>query len=408
MLKWNDKNQANYFFKIFDSYLNIYLNEIENLLIKGFVLFNPFDRDYENTSLTNYLLYGEDEGFNLIELFHNVFFDYINDKRRSFIKSLIIKEDDIFMGVGYQIDYFDLGYQLLCLGKVNQAIGLIQGEIKNNSSKIASLIYFSFCKHLLIKKNIEDSIELSKKINDKYFISLFYFEIFKLSNSDHKHYFSKCLEVIELIDSNIEKSSLYLKIYKELLYLNQLKLAEEIKDKIEIDAYVITSEVVKSYFFLNKNRPTDKFIKDLKTKQATIIYDYDSKLKEEMLNLENSLSDVTRNGKIIIKTKLKEEEKNQDYFLKFFDDCNLDYMYSSNDEEGACEWRNQIIIEHENNNVENLKSLLKSVSRKRFLTATDSENHWIIKAEIYIAIGNHERAYECLINYCPKVEYILK
>ena len=127
-----------------------------------------------------------------------------------------------------------------------------------------------------------------------------------------------------------------------------------------------------------------------------------------MLNLENSLSDVTRKGKIIIKTKLKEEEKNQDYFLKFFDDCNLDHMYSSNDEEGACEWRNQIIIEHKNNNVENLKSLLKSVSRKRFLTETDSQNHWIIKAEIYIAIGNHERAYECLINYCPKVEYILK
>ena len=78
-------------------------------------------------------------------------------------------------------------------------------------------------------------------------------------------------------------------------------------------------------------------------------------------------------------------------------------MYSSNDEKGACELRTQIKIEQKENNIDNLKLFLKSIGRQRFSEEFQSNIHFIIKADIYNAIGNHERAYQSLVNYYPEL-----
>ena len=412
MLKWNDKNQAEYFLKCFNFYLNIFLNEIENFLMSGFVLYNPVDRKYENKQLSNYICEW-DESYSMIVLFKNLFFDFVEIERRGFILSLIPNIDQY----NKEESFFDLGYLLLLSGKTNKAIKLIEDKICDSSVRLKSMIYFYYCKYLLGVNDYKNATDISRKIHNDYFKALFYFESYK-ANETHSHkaksYLSKCLDLCKNIKVQFEKSSLYLKIYKELLPLKKNKLAEEIKDKIDVEAYKLCSEVLDFSNLINKKNENESliFINNIKKQEKNLIHKYDSDLKIEINNLEKKIHNTSTPNKILVNSESDKQtilygdsKMDEKYYLTFFQNCTFIHMYSDLETDGACEWRDQIKLESKSNQTNNLKALLKSVRRFRFL-GYEFEYHWLIQAELYIAIGKNERAYKCLLNYYPKLDKI--
>ena len=324
MLKWKQIDKAKYCLKCFNIYLDRFLNEIENFLMYGFVLYNPIDRQYENKKLSLHIS-GWEEGYSMIILFEDYFYDLIEEKRRSFIESFIPNEDQY----NEKECFFDLGYLLLLIGKTNKAIKLIEDKIKDSSSRFKSMIYFYYCKHLLSVNNFKNATDLSQRIQSKYFKTLYYFELYKANKiNDHEanSYLSKCLDLSESIKVEFEKSSLYLKIYKELLSLKELKLAEQIKKKIEVDAYKLCSEVLSFSNSLNNKKKVEsiEFINKIKKQEKALIYKYDSNLKIEISNLEKQIHNTSTPNKILVNSESGEQtvlysdsKMDEKYYLTF-------------------------------------------------------------------------------------------
>ena len=388
---------------------NSYLHAVSKLTA-GYLPYNPFEEKYRNDGLS-YI--GND-----VEILSD-YSDQLSEDQLEYILQIspitITQSPDgkiEFDNYSYEDDVkaFDYAYMLLKMEKFQLAINTIDSI---NNFNIKSLFQFYSVKILLEKNNYILAKKIIKEIKSSYFLALSLLELykyyhFKKNQNKCKITFDLILKTAADIKFSFQKADLFYESYKYFKGLNEIGKAEIFKSKIDIISYKLCVDIFdcEALIKINKISKAIKFFKVISDEYKN--QENENKFPEYGSNLSkkyNRLNQLIEGNSDNI-TKLYDENNNKlfqidhneeikpEFYLNFFDQCDFQFV----DGDGCCgEWRDELKRLSKLGQIDKIKCMAESIKFARFtLDYVGVYNCSMIQSEIFIELGDYEKAFLCL------------
>jgi hypothetical protein len=388
---------------------NSYLHAVSKLTA-GYLPYNPFEEKYRNDGLS-YI--GND-----VEILSD-YSDQLSEDQLEYILQIspitITQSPDgkiEFDNYSYEDDVkaFDYAYMLLKMEKFQLAINTIDSI---NNFNIKSLFQFYSVKILLEKNKYILAKKIIEEIKSSYFLALSLLELykyyhFKKNQNKCKITFDLILKTAADIKFSFQKADLFYESYKYFKGLNEIGKAEIFKSKIDIISYKLCVDIFdcEALIKINKISKAIKFFKVISDEYKN--QENENKFPEYGSNLSkkyNRLNQLIEGNSDNI-TKLYDENNNKlfqidhneeikpEFYLNFFDQCDFQFV----DGDGCCgEWRDELKRLSKLGQIDKIKCMAESIKFARFtLDYVGVYNCSMIQSEIFIELGDYEKAFLCL------------
>ena len=387
---------------------NSYLHAVSELTA-GYLPYNPFEEKYRNDLL---LFIGNDN-----EILSD-YSDQLSEDQLEYILQIspitITQSPDgkiEFDNYSYEDDVkaFDYAYMLLKMEKFQLAINTIDSI---NNFNIKSLFQFYSVKILLEKNKYILAKKIIKEIKSSYFLALSLLELykyyhFKKNQNKCKITFDLILKTAADIKFSFQKADLFYESYKYFKGLNEIGKAEIFKSKIDIISYKLCVDIFdcEALIKINSISKAVKFFKvisdEYKNQENENKFpEYSSNLskKYNRLNqlIEGNSENITvfydENNNQLFQIDHNEEIK-PEFYLNFFDQCNFQWV----DGDGCGVWRDELRRLSKLEEIDKIKCMAESIKFARFTTSNIGvDNCSMIQSEIFIELGDYEKAFLCL------------
>jgi len=387
---------------------NSYLHAVSELTA-GYLPYNPFEEKYRNDVL---LFIGDDN-----EILSD-YSDQLSEDQLEYILQIspitITQSPDgkiEFDNYSYEDDVkvFDYAYMLLKMEKFQLAINTIDSI---NNFNIKSLFQFYSVKILLEKNKYILAKKIIKEIKSSYFLALSLLELykyyhFKKNQNKCKITFDLILKTAADIKFSFQKADLFYESYKYFKGLNEIGKAEIFKSKIDIISYKLCVDIFdcEALIKINSISKAVKFFKvisdEYKNQENENKFpEYSSNLskKYNRLNqlIEGNSENITvfydENNNQLFQIDHNEEIK-PEFYLNFFDQCNFQWV----DGDGCGVWRDELRRLSKLEEIDKIKCMAESIKFARCTTSNIGVyNCSMIQSEIFIELGDYEKAFLCL------------
>jgi len=281
---------------------------------------------------------------------------------------------------------------------------------------IKSLLQFYSVKILLEKNKYNLAKKIIKKIKSPYFNALSLFELYKYyitkENKDkYEMTFDLILNKANDIKFSFQKSDLFYESYKYFKDLNEIEKAEILKSKIDNISYKLCADIFDCEVLIKSNKKREAnnlfdFIsnefKNLNKNQENknIFPEYGSNISEKYNQLDQLIKGNSDNIIVFYNENNDElfqidysKEIKPEFYLNFFNQCNFQWV----DGDGCGVWRDELRRLSKLGEIDKIKCMAESIKFARLTTYDQGiYNCRIIQSEIFIELGDYEKAYYCL------------
>ena len=423
------EDEAKFFNSIIEKQNKISYSSLIKILTNGCSLYNPIEKKYQNDELT--YLNDNDDAINVFNMYNN-----LTQEQRNYLDLVtpipIIKTGDT---IEFDCDgfmnwekIFDIGCLLLEMEKFEEGISVLN-KIPDSFKKTRSLAHFYSVKILLKKNRYKLAKNNHKKIVSAYFIVLSLFDFYSYYTLDKNEKkaektYELILKLAEEIKLTFEKADLYYELYKGMIELGKYQKASILKQNISELSYKLCADIFdcEVLFKNGEKRKVDYLIKKINTdlrnakensndkiESDRTIIEYGSNLNKKydklkrLLNSEAQRPIIFYNEENIEIFSIDKIKTTPEFYLNFFKRCIFDYI----DGPGCGLWRDELRRVSRLGEKEKIKCMSESIKFERFNTYDNGVfNSKLIQSDIFIQLGEYQKAFDCLPNYINELNYI--